>query len=141
MFVEKQLHQGSLAKPGAKMIIHFWIPFAKSALIVWVIGLSLPILVRVINRKPLSRLWAISFCIIWWFVLILGTGAINPDKERWYTYWVFPVTAVSYIVLRKKVPKSQSTKKTNLILCPSCNVYQDATKKECPNCGYEFPNT
>jgi len=27
---------------------------------------------------------------------------------------------------------------TGLKLCPSCNVLQDATKTECPNCGYDL---
>ena len=25
-------------------------------------------------------------------------------------------------------------------LCPSCNAFQDATKKECPNCGFDLTN-
>ena len=27
-----------------------------------------------------------------------------------------------------------------LKLCPSCNAFQDATKAECPNCGYDLTN-
>ena len=27
-----------------------------------------------------------------------------------------------------------------LKLCPSCNAFQDANKKECPNCGYDLTN-
>jgi len=28
----------------------------------------------------------------------------------------------------------------DLKLCPSCKAYQDANKKECPNCGYDLTN-
>jgi len=30
--------------------------------------------------------------------------------------------------------------KNELKLCPSCNVFQDATKMKCPNCGHNLTN-
>jgi len=44
------------------------------------------------------------------------------------------VSIVVYLFRRKKSPKM------DLKQCPSCHAFQDATKKECPNCGCELTN-
>lgn len=44
------------------------------------------------------------------------------------------VSIVVYLFRRKKSPKM------DLKQCPSCHAFQDATKKECPNCGHDLTN-
>lgn len=47
-----------------------------------------------------------------------------------------PMTIGLFINSNKKI----KTLKMNIDLkqCPSCNAFQDGTKEECPNCGYDF---
>lgn len=35
-------------------------------------------------------------------------------------------------------PEKARHSRVDLRVCPSCNAFQDATKPECPNCGYDF---
>jgi hypothetical protein len=51
---------------------------------------------------------------------------------------IFGISAYMASKLRKKINMKKS--QIGLKLCPSCNVTQNATKKECPNCGYDLTN-
>lgn len=52
------------------------------------------------------------------------------------------IAAVAYIIYRMSRQKKINRKKSHvgLKICPSCHAFQDAAKKECPNCGHDLTN-
>jgi hypothetical protein len=55
---------------GVNNFQEFTVLLIVSIIFTWLIGLSVPIIIRVLAKKPIPKLWAIIICGVWWFILI-----------------------------------------------------------------------
>jgi len=116
--------------------------YRKKATIWIVISVAMLILssILIVNTDSYLNQYLLLLCIA---AMAWGMGwySISKGYNRSLGLLLGILSWIGLIILYVLEDKYKSARQnTGLKLCPSCNAFQDMTKTECPNCGYDLTN-